>query len=74
MTSIPAADRTFFQGGPPDKLQRRIGLIRDGEPRTVRRALLAAAIMWLPLVVLAAAHGDLIGRGTWDPFFSILGH
>jgi hypothetical protein len=68
MTSILAADRTFFQGGPLDKLQRRIGLIRDGEPRTVRRALLATAIMWLPLVVLAAAHGDLIGRGTWNPF------
>jgi hypothetical protein len=68
MNDVPAADPALFKGGPPDKLQKSVGLIRDGQPRAVRRALIALAVMWLPLVVLAAAHGDLIGRGTWDPF------
>lgn len=36
-----------------DSIQSRLGLIRDGSPRIKRRAFLAAAIAWLPLLVIA---------------------
>jgi hypothetical protein len=68
VSDVPTINFALFNGGPPHKLQRWIGLNPGGRPRVIRRALLAMAIMWLPLVVLAALHGDLIGRGTWDPF------
>jgi hypothetical protein len=62
MSELPAADLALFRGGPPDKFQSWIGLIRDEDP------LVALAIMWLLLVALAAVHGDLIGLGRWDSF------
>jgi hypothetical protein len=68
MGDRPAVDRTLFTGGPPDKLQRYVGLIRGEHRQVLRRALTAVAIMWLPLAVLSALHGDLVGRGTWNPF------
>jgi|HubBroStandDraft_1064217.scaffolds.fasta_scaffold35689_2 hypothetical protein len=73
MSDAPHADRPPFEGGPPSKLLRCIGLIRDDRPQVVRRALIAIAVMWLPLVVLAGVRGDLIGRGGWNPFLADFG-
>lgn len=46
--------------GLADAIQTRLGLIRAGSPRTKRRALLAAAVAWLPLlgVALVRPHHD----------------
>jgi hypothetical protein len=50
------ADRqeALFETAPPVGLQRRIGLTRAGRLDTTRRALVVAAVCWLPIVVLMA--------------------
>lgn len=50
------ADRqeALFENAPPVGLQRRIGLTRAGRLDTTRRALVVAAVCWLPIVVLMA--------------------
>jgi hypothetical protein len=73
MSTLPVADRTLFRGGPPEKLQRLAAMIRDERPHTLRRCVTAILLMWVPLAVLSAAHGDLIGRGSWDSFLSDFG-
>jgi hypothetical protein len=47
-----------FEKGPPHGLQTWLGLIRANNPRVLRRAVLAAAIAWLPLALLTLAQGD----------------
>jgi hypothetical protein len=52
----------LFDGGPPRRLQRSLGLIRPDKPGIVRRALLAMVLGWVPLVVLAVAQDLALGE------------
>jgi hypothetical protein len=46
-------DRELFDGGPPCRPQRSLGLIKPGEPRIVWRVILVVLLGWVPLIVLA---------------------
>lgn len=52
----------LFEGGPPNKLQAWLGLIREDRPRLFLRAALVLLVGWLPLAVLSLAHGDFLDR------------
>lgn len=49
-------DDNLFDGGPPLRWQKVVGLIRPDNPRIVRRAQLVILIGWLPLALLAAVQ------------------
>lgn len=53
---------SFNRSGPFFRLQCRLGLIGDGNLNVGRRALLYAAVAWLPLLGLAAVQGL-----AWNP-------
>lgn len=46
-------DQRLFESGPPLELQRRIGMLRDGQLHVWRRAGLVVLITWAPLLVLS---------------------
>ncbi len=52
---IPIYDR-LFDGGPPLRVQRSLGLIKPNHPQIVRRAALAALIGWAALALLVFAQ------------------
>ena len=54
-----------FEDGPALRLQRSLRLRKVSAART---AIVAAGIAWLPLALLAAAHGDLFEAGGAGPF------
>src|SRR5215831_20683069 len=51
---------SVVEGGPLDRLQLRLGLIKLQRPLIVRRAVIFATIAWLPLLMLAAVQGVLL--------------
>ena len=53
-------DAVPFEHAPPYRFQSWLGLIRAGNPRVSRRAILAVAIGWLPLALLTLLHGDFM--------------
>jgi len=61
MSTVPKM-RTLsvVEGGPLDRLQLRLGLIKLQRPLIVRRAVIFATIAWLPLLMLAAVQGVLL--------------
>ena len=71
-SSASAVD-DLFDGGPPLKLQARIGLVQPGRFHGAARALLFVAITWLPLLILAAIEGNLRGREGGIHFLLDLG-
>ena len=52
----------LMEGGPLFNLQKRIGLIRGDSPRIKLRAVLAAVITFIPLLILAALQGRAIAH------------
>src|SRR5262247_3593485 len=56
MKEITQTDSEIFEGGPPVRLQRSLGLIKPDNPRIIYRAVLAGVIGWVPLVVLTVAQ------------------
>lgn len=63
MSSEP--NRTEFsiiEGGLLHRLQLRLGLMKDQAPRVVRRAVTFALVAWLPLLILSALQGVLLGK------------
>ena len=68
VTDTSPHEGLLFSGGPPQALERWLGLIRAGKPHLRSRALLTAAIGWLPLVVLTALRGDLIRADSANSF------
>jgi hypothetical protein len=56
-----SADDELFDGGPPLRFEKSIGLIKPNERRSVRRALLAVLIVWAPLLVLSAIETLTLG-------------
>ena len=73
MAEANRADSEIFDGGPPLRLEKSLGLIKPDQRRSVQRALLAVLIVWAPLFVLSAIEslvlkenklGSLIGDLT----------
>src|SRR5262245_3398745 len=52
----------IFDGGPPLRLEKSLGLIKPDERRSFRRAVLAAALVWLPLLILSAIESLAYGE------------
>ena len=51
---------SVIEGGPLDRLQRRLGLMKLEAPLIVRRALVFSLFAWLPLLILSALQGTLL--------------
>ena len=60
----------LFEGGPPNKLQAWLGLIRENRPRLLLRAMLVILLGWLPLAVLSFGHGDLLSHSGGTGFLA----
>jgi hypothetical protein len=60
-------DALLFSGGPPWGFEQWLGL-RGGNRSITRRALMTVAVGWLPLVLLTALRGDLVGTDTTNSF------
>ncbi len=58
----------LMEGGPLFNLQRRLGLIRENAPFLKRRALFAALITWVPLLILSQLQGFAFGHAVAVPF------
>src|SRR5215468_3653878 len=69
----PREAHLLFAGGPAQRLQGWLGLIREAKPRLARLALLAVLIGWVPLVVLTALHGDLVRSDISNAFLPDFG-
>ena len=54
MAEANRADTELFDGGPPLRLEKSLGLIKPNERRSVQRAVIAVLIVWAPLFVLSA--------------------
>ena len=54
MAETNRADTELFDGGPPLRLEKSLGLIKPNERRSVQRAVIAVLIVWAPLFVLSA--------------------
>jgi hypothetical protein len=54
MAEANRADSEIFDGGPPLRLEKSLGLIRPDERRTIQRAVLVVLLVWVPLVILSA--------------------
>lgn len=63
-------DQHVFDGGPPLRLQRSLGLVKPEHPHILRRALLAAIIAWVPLALATSAQTLFRGDGSVNWFFS----
>ena len=72
-TSEIYVDEHVFDGGPPLRIQRSLGLVKPDEPRVGRRAVLAAMIAWVPLAVLTTAQTVLLADGSAASFFQDFG-
>jgi len=57
-----------FNGGPPTRLYGWLRLRSHAEKRAMSLAVGAALVCWLPLALLSAAQGDLIGPSGPGPF------
>ncbi len=64
------AEGVLFEGGPPNKLQAWLGLIRRNRPRLLLRAALMVLVGWLPLAVLSFGHGDLLAHSGRSGFLA----
>jgi hypothetical protein len=54
-------ERELFDGGPPRRLQRSLGLVKPNAPRIVWRVVCTVLVGWVPLAVLAAAQDLALG-------------
>lgn len=52
----------LVEGGPLYRTECRLGLIRENAPLTKRRAVFAACITWLPLLVFTLLSGTALGN------------
>src|SRR4051794_10098250 len=63
-------DDALFDGGPPLRVQRQLGLVRPPEHRLPQRAALSILIGWVPLAALTAAHFVVFRDETSKSFFT----
>jgi hypothetical protein len=47
-------DDEIFDGGPPLRLEKSLGLIKPNQRRSIQRAVLVVLIVWAPLVIFSA--------------------
>ena len=60
MSTASVTERVPFESAPPYHLESWLGLMRAGHLHVARRALLAAAVAWLPLALLTLVRGDFM--------------
>lgn len=70
MSDAVYTEQHVFDGGPPLRLQRSLGLVKPDQPRVVRRALIGAFLAWMPLALLATVQSLLFADGSAGWFFS----
>ncbi len=70
MSDVIYSDRHVFDGGPPLRLQRSLGLVKPDQPRAIRRALLAAGISWVPLGLVTVLQTWRFADSSANSFFS----
>jgi hypothetical protein len=56
------SDSEIFDGGPPLRLEKSLGLIKPDQRRSVQRGLLVVLIVWAPLFVLSAIESLVLGE------------
>jgi hypothetical protein len=61
------ADNEIFDGGPPLRLEKSLGLIKPNQRRSIQRAVLVVLIAWAPLVILSAIESLVLeeNRLAW---------
>jgi hypothetical protein len=52
----------IFDGGPPLRFEKSLGLIKPNERRIVRRAVLVVLIVWAPLYIFSAIESLALGQ------------
>jgi len=62
MAETNRADTEIFDGGPPLRLEKSLGLIKPNQRRSAQRALFAVLIVWAPLFVLSAIESLVLGE------------
>jgi hypothetical protein len=67
MSSVLNRRLSVVEGGPLDRLQLRLGLMKLQRPLILRRALVFSLVAWLPLLVLSALQGVVL-RNVRIPF------
>ena len=70
MSGTANVNDELFDGGPPLRWERFLGLVKPGRPLVAKRASLAVLIGWLPLVVLAAVQLLILSEESARSFFS----
>ena len=61
MGSLPTMKKlSVIEGGPLDRLQLRLGLMKLQRSMIVRRALVFSLVAWLPLLILSVVQGTLL--------------
>lgn len=60
MSAAVTSEPVLFESAPPYRFLTWLGLIRTGDPRVVRRAILSIALGWLPLALLTLLRGDFV--------------
>lgn len=70
MPNLP--DNEIFDGGPPLRLEKSLGLVKPNERRTVRRAILGVLIAWAPLFVLSAIESLVLKENKLGSLISDL--
>jgi hypothetical protein len=58
----------LFSGGPPLKIEQRLGLVKPDDPGIMRRAWLVILIGWVPLLVLTAVEEVFLHKSSWRAF------
>jgi hypothetical protein len=72
-TSDVYANEHVFDGGPPLRIQKSLGLVKPDQPHVVRRAVFAAAIAWIPLAIMVTAQTIVFNDGSATSFFRDFG-
>jgi hypothetical protein len=72
MAESNRAAAEIFDGGPPLRLEKSLGLIKPDERRSLRRAILAGAIVWVPLFLLSAIDSLVHGENKVIPLIGDL--
>jgi hypothetical protein len=70
MSSAVRVDDELFDGGPPLRMQRQLGLVKPQERRIPQRVTLTILIAWVPLAALTAAQFVIFRDETAKSFFS----
>ncbi|HVY05650.1 MAG TPA: hypothetical protein VHB46_06700 [Burkholderiales bacterium] len=68
MRQAAQAHGNLFEGGPPLRLQRRLGVIPQGPAHIGRRAWLTVLLTWAPLLLLTAVQAALGKPGLAKAF------